>query len=198
MLYLAMARAAGLTAYAMKVVARDRGIFDVSYMDINQLDDTVILVGIDGKGVLVDPGEKMAPFSTLNWRHSEAGGLRQSAAGPRIPGDADSDLHTATSTVRTGDITLDAHGAITGSLQIVMTGQEALRWRQAALRNDETEVKKQFDQELEALVPDGVEAHVDHFLGLDDPETNLMAIVEGEGHAGHGDLEAPAAARFLF
>ena len=26
MLYLAMARAAGLTAYAMKVVARDRGI----------------------------------------------------------------------------------------------------------------------------------------------------------------------------
>jgi hypothetical protein len=65
-----------------------------------------------------------------------------------------------------------------------MSGQEALRWRQTALRNDETEVKKQFDHDLEALVPDGVEAHVDHFLSLADPDTNLMAIVKVKGTLG--------------
>ncbi|MDR3738089.1 MAG: hypothetical protein P4L40_03625, partial [Terracidiphilus sp.] len=183
LLYLAMARSAGLTAYAIKVVARNRGVFDPSYMDVDQLDDTVILLGIGGKGVLVDPGEKMAPFATVNWRHSDAGGLRQSAEGPGYQA-TPMQTYTANTTVRTGDVTLDAQGQITGSIQILMVGQEALRWRQTALRNDETEVKKQFDKELAGVVPDGVEAHVDHFLGLDDPETSLMAIVKTHGTLG--------------
>jgi hypothetical protein len=183
LLYLAMARAAGLTAFAIKVVDRDQGVFDPSYMNINQLDDTVILVGIGGKGVLVDPGEKMCPFATVNWRHSSAGGLRQSPDGPGYQATPLQPYNT-NATVRTGDITLDAHGAITGQLQIIMFGQEALRWRQAALENDETEVKKQFDRELETLVPDGVEAHVDHFLGLADPESGLMAVVNVKGSLG--------------
>lgn len=183
MLYLAMARAAGLTAYAMKVVARDQGIFDVSYMSMNQLDDTVVLVGIDDKAVLVDPGEKMAPFRTLNWKHCEAGGLRQSAQGAGYEVTPAQPLAVNT-TIYNGDIALDAHGGVTGTIQVVMTGQAALQWRQAALRNDETEVKKQFDHELEGLVPDGVEAHVDHFLSLDNPDTNLMAMVKLKGTLG--------------
>jgi len=79
MLYLAMARSAGLTAYAIKVVSRSRGVFDVTYMDLGQLNDTLVLLSIDGKPVLADPGEKMCSFGTVNWRHSGAGGLRQSA-----------------------------------------------------------------------------------------------------------------------
>ena len=65
-----------------------------------------------------------------------------------------------------------------------MTGQEALRWRQVALRNDLDEVKKQFDRSLESLVPDGVEAHLDNFLGLDNPYVNLMAVVTVHGNLG--------------
>ena len=183
LLYLAMVRAAGLTAYAEKVVARDQGVFDVTYMNVNQLNDTVVLVAIDGKGVLVDPGEKMAPFQTLNWRHSEAGGLRQSGQGPGYQA-TPPQPYTINSTMRTADIFLDGHGGVTGTIRVVMSGQAALHWRQAALRNDEKEVKKQFDEDLESLVPDGVEAHVDHFLGMDDPETNLMAIVKTQGTLG--------------
>jgi Domain of Unknown Function with PDB structure (DUF3857)/Transglutaminase-like superfamily len=183
MLYLTMARAAGLTAFAMKVVARDRGVFDPSYMNLDQLDDTVVLVSIDGKGALVDPGEKMAPFGTLNWRHSNAGGLRQSTTGSGYDA-TPIQAYATNSTLRSGDITLDPHGEITGRVNIAMTGQEALRWRQTALRNDEIEVKKQFDRELEGIVPEGVEAHVDHFLSLDNPDTNLMAVVEVKGTLG--------------
>jgi hypothetical protein len=65
-----------------------------------------------------------------------------------------------------------------------MTGQAALYWRQKAINNDETEVKKQFDKSLESLVPDGVEAHVDHFTGLDDPDTNLTAFITAKGSLG--------------
>lgn len=183
LLYLAMARAAGLKAYAMKVVARNRAIFDVTYMSMGQFDDTIILLAVDGKGVLVDPGEKMAPFGILNWRHSGVGGVRQSAngAGYQVLPDQS---YKSNSTTRTTDIDLDAKGEIAGSAEIIMTGQEALRWRQAALRNDDTELKKRFDNELAGLVPNGVEAHVDHFLSLDNPDTNLIAMVKLKGTLG--------------
>lgn len=182
-LYLAMVRAAGLTAYATKVVARNRAIFDVTYMDIDQLDDTLVILSIDGKEFLVDPGEKMCPFQTVNWRHSNTMGLRESAQGVGITTTPLED-YSANSTTRTGDITLDAHGAISGRLQFAMTGQAALRWRQRAIENDETELKKQFDRSLESMVPEGVEAHIDHFLGLDNPDSKLLAIIKVSGALG--------------
>jgi hypothetical protein len=183
MLYLAMVRAAGLQAYAAKVRARNRGVFDVTYMDLDQLDDTLVLVGFGGKGVLLDPGEKMCPFGIVNWRHSSAGGLRQSSEGPGLVS-TPMQAYTANSTSRIGEIRVDPHGAITGDLRIVMTGQEALRWRQVALQNDDTELKKDFDRSLERTLPDGVEGHVDHFLGLNDPESSLMAVVKVTGNLG--------------
>ena len=95
-------------------------------------------------------------------------------------------------TIRTGELTLDAHGGVTGYITIVMTGQEALRWRQAALRNDDDELKKRFDRELERLVPDGVVAQVDRFLALDQPDGNLIAMVKV-----HGSLGTATAKRLL-
>jgi hypothetical protein len=65
-----------------------------------------------------------------------------------------------------------------------MTGQEALYWRQKALTSDETEVKKQFNHSLERIFPEGIEAHVDHFTGLDDSDANLVAIVMAQGTLG--------------
>ena len=73
-----------------------------------------------------------------------------------------------------------------------MTGQEALRWRQAALRNDDDELKKRFDRELERLVPDGVVAQVNRFLALDQPDGNLIAMVKV-----HGSLGTATAKRLL-
>jgi hypothetical protein len=182
-LYLAMTRAAGLTAFAMKVVDRNRGTFDPTYLDMDQLDTTLVILTINGKEVAVDPGEKMCPFETLNWRHSNAQGIRQSATGPGLT-TTPPEAYTANSTIRNGDLTLDPHGAITGTLQFVMTGQEALRWRQRALQNDLDEVKKQFDHNLESEVPDGVTAHIDHFLALDDPDANLLAVIKVQGTLG--------------
>jgi transglutaminase-like putative cysteine protease len=182
-LYLSLLRAAGLTAYATKVVDRDRGVFDASYMSLDQLDSTLVIINTGGKDVLLDPGEKMCPFGTVNWRHSDAGGLRQSADGP---GSAitPAQVFGANTIKRSGEITVDPHGGITGTLQIVMTGQEALAWRQTALEVDAAELKKQFDRGLGKIVPEGTEAHVDHFLGLDETDSLLMAVVKVTGTIG--------------
>jgi hypothetical protein len=183
LLYLAMLRAAGLTAYAMQVVNRDLGVFDASYMTLWQLDDDVVILSSGGKETLLDPGEKMCPFGTVNWRHSHAQGLRQSADGP---GRAitPSQVFGTNTVKRTGELTVDPHGGITGTLQVVMTGQEALDWRQTAIQVDAAELKKRFDRELGQTAPEGVEAHLDHFLGLDDPDSLLMAVVKVTGSLG--------------
>jgi hypothetical protein len=183
LLYLAMLRAAGLTAYAMKVVDREQGAFDPALMDFDQLDDTIVLLSIGGKETALDPGEKMCPFGTLHWRHSGASGARQSSDGHNA-GTTPQQPYTANTLHRIGEVTLDEHGAITGNFRFVMQGQEALRWRQAALENDLDEVKKQFDRWTEMMVPDGVQAHIDHFLGLDDPDINLIAMVSLQGTIG--------------
>jgi hypothetical protein len=183
LLYLAMLRAAGIQAFDMKVVDRNRSLFQPSYLDFDQLDDDVILTNLGGKDVVLDPGEKMCPFGVTSWVHQGAGGVRQITNGragsmtPLMP-------YTANTITRLGDVTIDASGGVTGSFRVVMTGQPALHWRQMMLENDENEVKKEFDSDLEELVPEGVSAHLDHFLGMDDENTNLMAMVKVEGTLG--------------
>jgi hypothetical protein len=184
LLYLAMLRAAGLTAYATKVVDRQRGVFDISYLSLSQLDDTLVVLNTGGKEIELDPGEKMCPFLTISWKHSSAGGLSQTAKAPTAATTA-AQQYPDNKTLRIGEVNLDSHGAFTGNFRFVMTGQEALYWRQTALRNDPEELKKLFDRSrIESIIPDGVEAHIDHFVGLEDPEVNLIAIVNAKGSIG--------------
>jgi hypothetical protein len=197
LLYLAMLRAAGLTAYAMSVVDRDRGVFDPSYMTLEQLNHTLVILSTGGKEILLDPGEKMCPFATVNWKHSGAEGLRQSAEGPgraATPAQA-----FAVNTVkRSGEIAVDPQGGVSGTLQILMTGQEALFWRQRALEVDASELKKQFDSGLEKIAPEGVEIRVDHFLGLDEPDRIFMVFVQVKGTLGTATAKRLILPSFFF
>jgi hypothetical protein len=183
LLYLSMLRAVDLTAYAMRVVDRNLGVFMPGLLDYDQLDDTIIVLSIDGKEIVLDPGEKMCPFQTVRWTHSKATGIRQNAKGSVI-GTSPGQSYGANTIQRVANLKLDSHGEIEGDLRFIMAGQEALYWRQKALQNDESEVKKQFDEWIEKMVPDGVTVHIDHFLSLDDPDTNLVAVVNVHGTAG--------------
>jgi hypothetical protein len=183
LLYLAMLRAAGLTAYEMRVADRTQGDFAPAYLNFNQLNDDIVIVSIGGKEIALDPAEKMCPFQAMHWRHSGATGVRQSPNGESIS-TSPYQTYAANALVRTGDVTLDDHGAFTADLSVIMTGQEALRWRQSALRNDLGEVKKQFDNWLRSTAPESIDIHIDHFLGLDDPDVNLIAAVHAKGTLG--------------
>ena len=183
LLYLAMLRAAGLNAFAMKVVNRDQGIFDPNYLSADQLDDILVVLSTGGKEILLDPGQKMCPFQTVHWKHEGAAGVRQSRDGNSAAG-SPLGAYTTNTLQRTGDLAVDEHGAVAGTFSFAMSGQQALRWRQAALRNDEAEVKKQFDHWLESMVPEGIEAHIDSFTNLDNPDLSLIAMVSAKGSLG--------------
>lgn len=183
LLYVAMARVAGLRVYPMQVVNRDRAVFDPSYLSLSQLDDYIVVVVLNGKEICLDPGQKMCPFGLLHWKHNAASGLRLTDNGP-AGGGTPLPAYTASAFERAADLTIDDSGNVKGRVQISLTGQEALRWRQLAIRNDESEVKKQFNEMIRAYMPDGVQGELTHFLALDDYNSILIAMVEVSGSMG--------------
>lgn len=183
LLYVAMARAAGLHVYPMQVVNRDRAVFDSSYLSLGQLDDYIAIVALNGKDVYLDPGQKMCPFGLLHWKHSFASGLRLTDNGP-TGGNSPLGVYTSSVIQRVADLTIDESGTVKGTARFVLTGQEALHWRQLAIQNDESEVRKQFDETLRAYMPEGVQADLNHFVALDEYTSNLVAAIDLSGSIG--------------
>jgi Domain of Unknown Function with PDB structure (DUF3857)/Transglutaminase-like superfamily len=183
LLYVALARAAGLRAWPMKVVDRSRAIFDDSYLTIRQLDDYLAIVVVDGKEIYLDPGQKMCPFGSLHWKHTLASGLRISDKGTVIESTPDS-IYKDSVVQQTADLSISEDGSVKGTASVVLTGPGALYWRQLALQNDEEEVKKQFIESIHDSLPDGVQAVFDHFLGLEDYSGNLSGFVQISGNLG--------------
>jgi hypothetical protein len=183
LLYLAFLRGAGLTAFPMKVVDRERGKFNTNYLQWDQLDDTVIILSAGGQEIVLDPSEKMCPFQTVHWRHSGAGGIRQADKGiapwatPLLP-------YTANTTIRRAELTVGADGLVTGKLKFTMSGQEALYWRQRALRVDGETLKKDFDEWVKREVPAGADAQFTGFTNLDNPNADLNATATVIGKPG--------------
>jgi hypothetical protein len=179
--YLALARAAGLSAKPVRIASRNFHIFNPQFMNTSQLDSVVISVTVDGQEIFLDPGQKMAPFRTLHWSHAGAGGVTLAGDGKVETVITPLSLYTDNNVVRVGKLSVNAQGEVTGTLKVGFTGQEALYWRQLALRTDAETLKQTLDRSLAAQVPNGIEAHVDHITGLDDLNAQLVAVVQVKG-----------------
>jgi hypothetical protein len=183
LLYIALARAAGLKVWPMKVVDRNRAIFDPRFLSINQLDDYIAIVELGGKDVYLDPGQKMCPFGMLHWKHQLASGFRLSEKGADFA-TTPAGTYKDAAAQRIAELTIDPDGSVKGTVRFNMSGPDALHWRQLALDNDPDELKKQFNESMQNDFPDGVQADFDHFIGLEDYNTNLMGIVKVSGNMG--------------
>ncbi|HTW44760.1 MAG TPA: DUF3857 domain-containing protein [Acidobacteriaceae bacterium] len=182
-LFVAMVRAAGLKAYGAIVVDRDDSIFQPAYLTWSQMDDELAIVKIGGKEVFLDPGQRYCEFGQLHWKHTWAGGLRETDHGTEIfqtPGQN----YLDNSTQRFAQLTLDPRGQLSGTVVISMKGASALYWRQAALTSDDSSLKKAFEDGLQRSMPPGVSVKTNHFIGLTDPDHPLMAIVNVSGVLG--------------
>ena len=183
LLYLAMLRIAGIKAYAMLVCDRDKEIFNPYYLNMNQFDSLMVTATINGKEMALDPGKKSARFGELSWKHTLVAGLHQTDK-EVVFGQTPNNSYKEASTLRIADLTIAKDGSVKGTVRIAMNGPAATRWRELAIENDEDEVKKQFNEEMRDMVPEGVNADFDHFLGLEDYHTQLMGVVNISGNIG--------------
>lgn len=184
LLYVALARTAGLDVSPMEVVNRDRSVFSSHYLDWRQLDDFIAVVTINGKDTYLDPGERMCPYGSLHWKHSLATGFRLVGKKAVIATTPSSSYANAVYQ-RGAYLDVDPEGNLKGTVRYVMTGPDALYWRQIALENDSDEVKKQFNEMMHATMPDGVQAEFDHFLGLQEYNSSLVATAHVSGTIGN-------------
>jgi hypothetical protein len=124
-------------------------------------------------------------FSTaqLHWKHSSTFGVRQTDTGTEI---ARTPMPEAAGTevIRNTGLTLDANGQVHGSVQITMTGGEALLWRQQALTADAEQAAKEFRDQLQSTVPPGVQLQMEGFTGLTDFTVPLAANLQASGALG--------------
>ncbi|HTW60320.1 MAG TPA: DUF3857 domain-containing protein [Terracidiphilus sp.] len=183
LLYVALARAAGLKAWPMFIAPRDERIFDPTYFYMDQLSDYIVVLDLGGRTVYLDPGQKTCSFGQLAWMHTLAGGLRMNENGARIDYTPAANYRD-NSTERTANLAVDATGIVTGQVRVFFSGDEAAYWRQVALENGAGELEKQITGSLQDDLPDGVNASFDHFVSLDDYESRMMAVFRVSGTMG--------------
>ncbi len=183
LLFIGLAREAGIKAYAAKVVDRSGSVFMPEFLSTRQLEAFVVIVNLDGKEVFLDPGEPYCPFGTLSWKHSGTKGLRQTDRGTETI--ATPSLGYKSSTIaRTADISIDASGNVAGTLRLSMTGNTALHWRQRVLMSDEVEVKRALEQSLKRGLPEGLAVGLKELKGASDSNAPLIAAFEVHGVLG--------------
>lgn len=197
-LYLALAKAAGLDARAVRISSRNRHLFDTGYLNPGQFDSILIGLNLGGSEIDLDPAVKMAPFQTLTWQHTGAGGLAVSQDGKVDPVLTPLAAFKDNNTVHIGKLSIDAQGAVTGALKVGFTGQQALNWRHRALRSGPEKVKTELENAIARQVPDGVQVHIDHIAGLDDPNVQLVAVVQVSGTLGSPAGHKLILPRFFF
>lgn len=183
LLYVALARAAGLQAWPMQVVNRNTATFDKNYLYSEQLDDYLAVVSIDGKEVYLDPGQKYCPFGTLHWKHQVATGLRQNARGVTLE-TTPVDPPKNSNVDRFADLKVEEDGAVQGEIRLTMTGAQALYWRQRSLSAESKDVAKEFSDDIDEDLPQGVHAELDHFDALEDGEAPLVLHAKVKGSLG--------------
>jgi hypothetical protein len=183
LLFVALARAAGLKVWPMQVVDRSRAIFDPSYLFAGQLDDYIAVIDLGGKETFLDPGQKMCPFGLMHWKHYLASGFRLAEKGA-VLASTPANTYAAAVFKRVANVVLSPDGAVKGQAAIVMTGPDALHWRQIALENDPEELKRRFRDLLQGELPEGIQAEFDHFSGVDDPSVNFVGFANISGNLG--------------
>ncbi|UWZ84317.1 DUF3857 domain-containing protein [Occallatibacter riparius] len=197
LLYVALARAAGLKAWPMQVVNRDRAAFEPTNLSVDQFDDYIAIVELGGKEVYLDPGQKMCGYGILHWKHEMTKGFRLSEKGISIE-DTPAGPAKAASVQRLGDVNIDEKGAVTGTVRFVFGGLEALRWRQLALIEPKEELSRDLSDYLDESLPDGVKGDLDRFEGLSEVEGELTAYIKLSGSLGATTAKRMIVPAFFF
>jgi Domain of Unknown Function with PDB structure (DUF3857)/Transglutaminase-like superfamily len=182
-LFVAMAKAAGLKAYVGAVTNRDRNVFSNNFLSLNQLDDDIAIVNVDGKDHFFDPGARFCPYEHLAWEHSLAGGIRQSDSGTDFFSTR-GESYMFSRVQRVANLSVDQQGSVSGTITMTYMGDPSLHWRQRAVEGDSASLEREMRTSVERLVPSGLELKVKSIDKLEDYEQPLVLNLEVKGGLG--------------
>lgn len=174
LLFVAMARAAGISAYPMWITARNRDIFEKNFLSTDQLDTFLAVVTLDNKEVYLDPGTKYCPYGLLYWDHTNSGGLKETANGAELSQTPMPQYKDAV-TKRVTRLAMDDTGTVTGMLGVGFFGQEALVRRIEGSRTDDVGRTKLLEDEVKTWLPANAEVTITKQPDWTNPDLPLVA-----------------------
>jgi hypothetical protein len=158
-LFVGLVRAAGMSADVVGISTRDQYFFNVAMMNPSQLNNNVVLVGLDGHNLFFDPGTAHLPYSLLPWGETGVKGLRPGSDGGSwvrtpMPGSAETKIeHKA-------DLRLSEDGALEGELKVTYTGLEAFQIRIDGNDEDEAGRRKILEDAVRETIPRPVDVEL--------------------------------------
>ncbi len=174
LLFVGLARAAGLKAYVMAVSDRSRDIFDPDDVREENINDYLAIVNIDGKEQFFDPGEPFCAPGQLSWKHSFASGIRQSDGDLIFAQTPAGSNFKQNQTIRSAKLQIAKDGGVTGLVTLSLSGSPAVDWRQSALWNPEG-FNDAIAAELGASLPAGFTVKTTKVTGITEPVTTASA-----------------------
>ena len=170
--FVALARAAGFDAAIVLVPRRRNHFFREKVLDASQLDAQVVMVRLGKEELYLAPGTPYTPFGLLLWDLTRVKGFRVEKEGGVIvampePPSADA------LTERRATLQLGEDGSLTGKVQVVFHGQDALKRRLAAIEEDKAGRRKQLEEEVKGWFPAGAEVEIEKVSNWEDPEEPL-------------------------
>jgi hypothetical protein len=159
LLFLGLARAAGLDASAARISTRDNHFFAKNIMNARDLHTYVVIVKMNGKDVYFDPGSAFTPYGMLPWPETNSPGLRLDKDGgtwilTATPESGDSRIE------RKADLKLTEEGSLEGKLTVTYSGLEAASLRVEERNQDETTRKKLLEDQVRYTVPAAIEVEL--------------------------------------
>ncbi|MBI2214769.1 MAG: DUF3857 and transglutaminase domain-containing protein [Acidobacteria bacterium] len=178
-LYVALARALGFTAEVVRVCERDDRIFMKEIADGRQLNGEVLVVEIDGNQTFLDPGTPNAPYGLLSWEYTGVPGIRlnKSRGGTWLQTPAAEARDTLIR--RNADLRIE-DDLLKGTVTVSWEGQSAMIRRLMGYEKDAVARKKEIEDDLKAMFPDGSVVELAELTGLDESAVALVAKAKVE------------------
>ncbi|MGC2803977.1 MAG: DUF3857 domain-containing protein [Candidatus Acidiferrum sp.] len=174
LLFLGLARAAGLDASAVKISTRDDHFFVKNLMRARDLRTYVVLVKLDGKELYFDPGMAFTPYGLLPWSETGTSGLKLDKDGgtwitTSTPESAASHIE------RKADLKLTQEGSLEGKLTVTYTGLEALYQRLEERNEDDAARKKSLEDDVRYMIPAAIEVDLTNKPDWSSSDPKLVA-----------------------
>jgi hypothetical protein len=152
--FVAIARAAGFDADAVRVATRDDFFFSDKLPDSSQMDAEVAMVTVDGKPMHLDPGTPLAPFSVVSWEKTNVPGIHVTKGAKPAWKDTPAAPAAQAAIRRNADLKLNGDN-LEGTIAVTFGGQEALIRRLQTITDDDAARKKAREEEIKGWFPDG-------------------------------------------
>ena len=174
LLFLGLARAAGLEASAVKISTRDNRFFIKNLMRAGDLRTYVVLVKVNGQEIYFDPGTAYTPYGLLPWSETGTLGMKLDKEGgtwvtTSTPESSASQLE------RKAELKLKQEGSLEGNLTITYTGLEALYWRLGERNEDDAARKKSLEDAVRNMIPVAIEVELTNKPDWSSSDAKLVA-----------------------